>query len=196
MVFISHAGPDKKWIALPLRRALEEMGIKCFVDETALRPGDESRKKMDLEIQRCAIGVFILLPEFFSRKWPLKELRCFQKRSETATDMSGPKWIPAFYRMTVEECDNRDFYEPNTETGLIAFREGFHSKRMRKEISMEEALDCVRKVTDHAGIRNDEGAQNVEGKEDERRLFVESLANAVAEAWEEKKRNGQEMPEV
>lgn len=98
--------------------------------------------------------------------------------------------------MTVEECDNRDFYKQKMETSLIAFNEGFHSESMRKEISTEEALNCKRKVTDHAGIRNDEGAQNLEGKEEDRRKFVERLANAVAEAWEERQRNGQEVPET
>jgi len=75
-VFISHAGPDKQFIAEPLFEELVANGLKVFFDKRKLYPGHNASQKMET----TRIAVVILSPQFACRLWTMKELLCLLRR--------------------------------------------------------------------------------------------------------------------
>ena len=73
-VFISHASEDKDDVVRPLARALTELGITTWYDETELHIGDSLRRRIDAGLSRCRFGVVVLSPSFFAKGWPNYEL--------------------------------------------------------------------------------------------------------------------------
>lgn len=77
IVFISHSGPDKETIAIPLARLLEDVGIKCFLDQLDLHTGVLAPRKMDAAASSAPVGVFVLSPEFRNRNWSIGNWSAF-----------------------------------------------------------------------------------------------------------------------
>ena len=73
-VFISHASEDKEDVVRPLARALTELGVTCWYDESELHIGDSLRRKIDAGLSRCRFGVVVLSASFFDKGWPNYEL--------------------------------------------------------------------------------------------------------------------------
>lgn len=73
-VFISHAGEDKAAVALPLHDALEERGLKVWLDKGELRIGDSLRRKIDYGLAHSSFGIVIMSKSFFAKGWPQYEL--------------------------------------------------------------------------------------------------------------------------
>ena len=76
-IFISHASEDKAAVALPLKQALEQIGISVWIDIDQIKLGDSFRSKIDLGLQRCRFGVVVLSPNFFRKPWANAELDAF-----------------------------------------------------------------------------------------------------------------------
>ena len=79
-VFLSHAGPDKESIAIPLYERLRERNTHTFLDREELHVGDNGPRVMEYAMNTAPVGVFILSPEFAARNWTMAELMSFQKR--------------------------------------------------------------------------------------------------------------------
>ena len=105
-VFLSHAGPDKESIAIPLYERLRERNIHAFLDRKELYPGDNGLCVMEYAMNTALVGVFILRPEFAARNWTMAELMCFQRRERDALKDRRPLpiLISVFYRLHVHTC--------------------------------------------------------------------------------------------
>lgn len=73
-VFISHAGEDKEAVASPLAAALEERGLRVWIDNGELRIGDSLRRKIDHGLAHSSFGIVVFSKLFFAKGWPQYEL--------------------------------------------------------------------------------------------------------------------------
>lgn len=73
-VFISHASEDKEDFVRPLARSLAAAGLDVWFDEFSLRPGDSLRERIDAGLRDSSIGIVVLSPHFFAKRWPRQEL--------------------------------------------------------------------------------------------------------------------------
>ncbi len=73
-VFVSHATEDKEAIARPLALELRQRGLSVWFDEYELVLGDSLRQKIDEGLRHARIGVVILSPSFFAKRWTQWEL--------------------------------------------------------------------------------------------------------------------------
>jgi hypothetical protein len=72
-VFISHASEDKVF-ARPLAQKLQSLGLRVWFDESAMKPGDSLREKIDNGLAGSEFGVAILSKSYFNKQWTLAEL--------------------------------------------------------------------------------------------------------------------------
>lgn len=91
-VFISHAHEDKRDVARPLAKLLQEHGLRVWIDETELTIGDSLRQKIDEGLSQSKFGVVILSPSFFAKKWTQNELSALWSREDTSTKVVLPIW--------------------------------------------------------------------------------------------------------
>lgn len=79
-VFISHRGADvdgnkdKKTFVNFLRARLEQAGIRTFMDEVSIKPGDAAWQVIQDAVRRCRIAVPVLTAGYGSSEWYLQEL--------------------------------------------------------------------------------------------------------------------------
>lgn len=73
-VFISHAWEDKDDFVRPLAQALEAKRLRPWYDEFTLRPGDSLRRSIDHGLLTSQVGIVVLSPAFFARRWTAYEL--------------------------------------------------------------------------------------------------------------------------
>lgn len=197
-VFISHAGPDKEDVAIPLSKVLSAKGISCFIDKESLRPGQQAPIEMDRAMKEADVGVFILSPEFAGRTWPMRELLCFLKRTKEgigSSEIDAPIMIPVFYRLCVKQCKSQDLFKSSSRAGKTIFNEGFFDVERQAKISTQEAVEAIQEVALITGIENTERACNDEDcrmwkdrNRMRRRRLVERVAGAVMEALERRKK--------
>jgi TIR domain len=79
-VFVSHATEDKEALARPLALELRQRGLSIWFDEYELVLGDSLREKIDEGLRHARIGVVILSPSFFAKRWTQWELNGFLAR--------------------------------------------------------------------------------------------------------------------
>ena len=157
-VFLSHAGPDKESIAIPLYERLREKGIHAFLDREELHVGDNGPRVMEYAMNTAPVGVFILSPEFAARNWTMAELMCFQKREREALegDRPLPILIPVFYRLDIATCRNEtNLFRAKNENGENAFvAETFFERAAGDKISVAQVARAMKQVTMRTGIEN------------------------------------------
>lgn len=73
-VFISHAYEDKETFVRPLAEALITRNLRPWYDEFTLRPGDSLRRSLDHGLLTSQVGVVVLSPAFFGKRWTNYEL--------------------------------------------------------------------------------------------------------------------------
>ena len=73
-VFISHAWEDKDEFVRPLAHALEARRLRPWYDEFTLRPGDSLRRSIDHGLLTSQVGIIVLSPAFFAKRWTAYEL--------------------------------------------------------------------------------------------------------------------------
>lgn len=73
-VFISHASEDKDAIARPLVEQLRILMVSVWFDEYELMLGDSLRARIGDGLRHSRVGVVILSPSFFGKRWPQWEL--------------------------------------------------------------------------------------------------------------------------
>ncbi len=99
-VFICHASEDKADVAIPLVTALNEIGVKTWIDENELHIGDVLREKIEDGLSLSTYGVVILSHKFFAKeKWPKRELDILF--SLETSEMN--KILPIWHNVTVQE---------------------------------------------------------------------------------------------
>jgi DNA-binding beta-propeller fold protein YncE len=73
-VFISHASEDKDAVARPLVQQLRALMVSVWFDEYELMLGDSLRATIGDGLRHSRVGVVILSPSFFGKRWPQWEL--------------------------------------------------------------------------------------------------------------------------
>lgn len=71
--FISHASDDKEFVR-PLVSILRRLGYRVWFDEQELRVGDSLRALIDNGLSKSRVGIVVLSPAYFRKKWTTDEL--------------------------------------------------------------------------------------------------------------------------
>ena len=142
-VFVCHSGPDKPF-ARALRRRMPQ-GLRCFVDEDSLIPGDPAPEVMKAAARKTQIAVVLLCGQFFCNEAPQEELRwilCDAKEGRTTL-------VPVFLGITIEECEGRA-KEKGLDavckiTGLrhICERRMFTGRPLHREVTLWRIVSTV-----------------------------------------------------
>lgn len=118
--FISHASEDKKAVAEPLTKVLEQLGAKVWLDKYELNIGDSLRESIDDGLRSARQGIVILSPIYFEKFWTTKELNgLFAKASK------GDKIIlPIRHNISADEVAERstllaDLFSLSTDKNTI-----------------------------------------------------------------------------
>lgn len=98
-VFICHASEDKDTVARPFAEKLTKGGIVVWYDEFSLRWGSKLMKKITEGIQASKIGIVILSPNFFEKKWPQLELDALVE----LLNVDDGELLPLRYNLTPED---------------------------------------------------------------------------------------------
>ena len=68
-VFVSYASEDREDLVLPLHAALEQRGVRVWVDYREIQIGDSLRQEIDSGLARSRFGVVVLSPHSFDKFW-------------------------------------------------------------------------------------------------------------------------------
>ena len=91
--FLSHSSEDKAAVAVPLYKALVEMGYSVWFDEATLKVGDGLRAQIDEGLAESRFGILILSPKFFEKTWPQNELAgLFALETSAGVKVILPVW--------------------------------------------------------------------------------------------------------
>lgn len=159
--FICHAGPDKETLAVPLYNALRNANVPTFVDKESINHGDNLSQRIVDAANEARIGLFILSPELFARKWTMREFEIFLERRKNADTCDvWPVLIPVFYRWSPDDCSRKDFFNlPNV--GKVFMRDGFFNPDRQKEFSTEHVFGVMREIKNLKGVNVDPKARRL-----------------------------------
>jgi hypothetical protein len=73
-VFLCHAGEDKRNVVIPLAEAMENQGVKCWVDEGEIKWGDSITQKVNEGLRISQYVIVVLSESFLGKHWPEREL--------------------------------------------------------------------------------------------------------------------------
>ena len=97
--FICHASEDKEALARPLHKALTELRLHAWLDESDIPWGESIRQRIDQGISVCRSATVILSRIFFDKYWTQYELDgIFQRRMG-----EGMPLFPIQHGITIEE---------------------------------------------------------------------------------------------
>ncbi len=95
-LFISHASEDKKDVAEPLVKLLEDRGLSVWYDRKMLTLGDSLRRSIEEALANCKYGVVIISNDSLRKEWPKKELDGLLAME----DGSGKRILPVYHQIT------------------------------------------------------------------------------------------------
>jgi hypothetical protein len=136
-VFICHAGTIKT-LALAVESELEGLGFKAFVDKTSLFAGNKADQKMENAAQRAAIGLVLFNQDFFTSKWPMRELKLILEADTLLPVIVGMNHDELVGKMREKGLPQRDFTTVNRTTCLEQEGKG------EKELVQKTCLAVVR----------------------------------------------------
>ena len=90
-LFICHASEDKDFVR-PLVTELEQLSIRVWFDETAIRVGDSLRRSIDRGLVRSRFGVVVFSRAFFAKNWTNYELDGLVAREMQGRKVVLPVW--------------------------------------------------------------------------------------------------------
>ena len=104
--FICHASEDKESMARPLHRALTDLRLHAWLDESDIPWGESIRQNIDTGLSSCRSATVVLSRIFFSKYWTQYELDgVFQRKMR-----DGLPFFPIQHGITIEEIRN---YSPS-----------------------------------------------------------------------------------
>jgi isopentenyl diphosphate isomerase/L-lactate dehydrogenase-like FMN-dependent dehydrogenase len=98
-VFISHASEDKADFVQPLVEALQNVGVRVWYDALDMQWGKGLREQIDNGIKRSKYAILVFSKNFFSKKWPKRELDGILAKEE----ITGATPLPIWYNISYEE---------------------------------------------------------------------------------------------
>jgi hypothetical protein len=112
-VFISHASEDKETFVRPLAEALVARNLRPWYDEFTLRPGDSLRRSLDHGLLTSQVGVVVLSPGFFGKRWTNYELDGLVQLAagdpnQVAGAGSGGRLIPVWHEVSAGDVTRPD----------------------------------------------------------------------------------------
>ena len=100
-IFLSHSAKDKDF-ALRLATDLTQAGLKVWLDQWHIQPGDSFAQAIDQALSRSRFLVILMSPDYFQSAWTQQEWQ-----SALAAELAGTqvKLIPVLYR----DCDIQEY---------------------------------------------------------------------------------------
>ena len=160
-VFISHAGTEKLGIVSHLDKALRLRGFKVFVD-WRMTPSTDAPNCMLEEASTAFVGLCVLSPTYFKRKWPTDELKIFLDRRKN----SAPNFflVPFFYLVSTSTKITEADAAPTSSIDEQAKVSVEDQQRLLNELSKVTGLvvyekdhreaDAVEKVCDYVASKS------------------------------------------
>ena len=100
--FICHASEDKESLARPLHKAITDLGLYAWLDESDIPFGDSIRQSIDQGLSNCRSATVILSRPFFAKYWTQYELDgIFQRRMR-----EGMPIFPIRHGITFREIED------------------------------------------------------------------------------------------
>ena len=120
-LFISHASEDKQPFVRELAEAFKTVNVDVWYDEYEIELGMSIRESVDMGLTSCDIGLIILSPNYFRKKWTIWELNGFIQKMLSGT----AKLIPILYNLTHEKLLTispalSDILSLSSEEGIIS----------------------------------------------------------------------------
>ena len=183
-VFISHAGPDKDTIAIPLYNILRPRNIHAFVEHEELDIGDDSPRVSKYAMDTALVRVFILSRETPASAPMMRELMYFQMREREARERgrSIPKLILGFYSLDIQTCRTDTLFQITNENGENAFViENFFERVAGETVTVEEMARAMKEISLKTGFENHDEVRNEDSECMQRRrsVFIALLADKV-----------------
>lgn len=144
--FICHASEDKESLARPLHKALTDIGLHAWLDESDIPWGESIRQNIDTGLSSCRSATVILSRIFFTKYWTQYELDgIFQRKMQ-----DGLTFFPIQHGITIEEIRH---YSP-TLAGINLLNANEHTVERIAEL-MFERLNGSRPQTQAATTTQD-----------------------------------------
>jgi len=89
-VFLSYRSVDRAWV-LNLYDVLRELGHKVFLDQTALKPGDQLVKELQDALKTSQAGILVWTSATQDSDWVQRE---YQALERLATERKGFQFVP------------------------------------------------------------------------------------------------------
>jgi hypothetical protein len=126
-VFINHRGVDtKRTVARLLYDRLAQDGVRGFLDNMSMRPGDRLEDRISAGIRECSVAVAIFSPNYCDSEYCLRELAMIVESRKAI--------IPIFYNIKPSDLilpqalADSDVYQPrDLERFRFALREAKHT---------------------------------------------------------------------
>ncbi|KAL6656779.1 hypothetical protein ACP70R_004559 [Stipagrostis hirtigluma subsp. patula] len=158
-VFINHRGADtKRNVARLLYDRLNQLtggGVRSFLDNMSMRPGDRLEERIDAAIRECRVAVVIFSPRYFHSDFCLRQLAALVEARKVI--------IPVFYDIkpsqlvlppAVVEC--KDYLPRDIERFRLALREAKHTFGLRYESATGDLAELVSAVANAVQQRIEE----------------------------------------
>ena len=101
-VFISHASEDKDTFVRPLAQALDQLGVKVWYDEFALRPGISLSSSIDRGLARSRFGLVVISESFIGKQWTERELQGLVAGTISGETTILPIWLGVSHKTVYE----------------------------------------------------------------------------------------------
>lgn len=135
-VFICHASEDKDDFVRPLAEALKNSHLEVWYDEFSLVVGDSLRESIDKGLAKSRYGIVVLSPNFFKKKWPVRELNGL-----VAREMSGDNSVilPVWHNISAKQIVEHS--PPLADRMAVETKEGLESvcNELLKKLRPEES---------------------------------------------------------
>lgn len=79
---------------------IESRFFQVFLDRRCLPKGKRFPDEINQQLAKTEVGIVVVTPEFFTRKWPMTELVSFMKSQDKNPDV---RILPLFYKMPVSD---------------------------------------------------------------------------------------------
>ncbi len=150
-VFICHASEDKDDFVRPLAEALRSSHLEVWYDEFSLIIGDSLRESIDKGLSKSRYGIVVLSPDFFNKKWPVRELNGL-----VAREMSGENSVilPVWHNISAKQIVEHS--PPLADRKAVETKDGleFVCHELLKKLRPEESpLLVARDELIHYGLK-------------------------------------------
>lgn len=163
-VFINHRGVDtKRTVARLLYDRLAQAGLRGFLDNMSMRPGDRLEERIGSAIRECTVAVAIFSPSYCDSEYCLRELAMLVESRKAI--------IPIFYDIKPSDlllpqavADSEVYLPRDLERFKFALREAKHTVGITYDSATGDMAELVSAAAD-AVMYNMEKMETVQRRE-------------------------------